>query len=849
MRSAPSALFIGLLLSSLAALAPGCTDEKTRLPFVVTETPAEVVTGPTPIFFTLIAQERSPTSVVADFSADNGISFFRATQAQGQPNQQILLSRPEGERFNFFWDPLPDLGPGLHRDVIVRVFGFGEGSVPTDTAPLVVDLTDRLVKDASLRGLVGDEAIGEVFADGSVLIAGGRDASGSLSAQAFRYQPHLDRVDVIAGLSTARTGVASARLVGGGVLCVGGTEAGGVSSAVDLLSVSNGSSNGQRSSPATGLATARTLAVVVPLSDGRALILGGNDGGGAALSAVELYTPGASGGTVQAAYSSALAARAGATATRLADGRVVLLGGSEGGTARQDVALVSGASQASLTSAGQLLVGRSEHGAVLLPDGRVFVAGGTNTLGSDGGALANAEIYDPSSQSSLSVASMKRARRRVGLAYVDGAVIAVGGSGASDSATTVERYELETNTWVDIADPTGTSRPAPAAVAYGPGYALVVGGQAGAERYLGDADVVTSSFELLESIPQPRADHSATVDSQGNVLVVGGTSQVSSATTSVQLFDSIADTFSDKAPLLTARAGHAAALLPDTRILVVGGANQSGLVAQAEVYSTATDRWEAAGSLAIPRRDAVLAVFGVPNFPRIVVLGGTDASGDPVAQIEEWDPVSQTFSTIASLPEGRTDFEAAATFSNFALGPGTGPSGAQSSALNLNPYQDLAVSSLTLASARSGASVTFSSGSRRVLVSGGQDGTTLRQDAELLDLDRPDPIVLGDKPVMIVARRQHRSAYLTETNRAVIVGGLGSSGLPQDEGEVFSFTNLFDTSFSSGVQGTFSRTGDRTMNRARHRHSATALFDGRVLIVGGVDERGAAIAGAELFVP
>ena len=145
--------------------------------------------------------------------------------------------------------------------------------------------------------------------------------------------------------------------------------------------------------------------------------------------------------------------------------------------------------------------------------------------------------------------------------------------------------------------------------------------------------------------------------------------------------------------------------------------------------------------------------------------------------------------------------------------------------------------------------MTFSSGSRRVLVSGGQDGTTLRQDAELLDLDRPDPIVLGDKPVMIVARRQHRSAYLTETNRAVIVGGLGSSGLPQDEGEVFSFTNLFDTSFSSGVQGTFSRTGDRTMNRARHRHSATALFDGRVLIVGGVDERGAAIAGAELFVP
>lgn len=847
MRSAPSALFVGLLLSSLAALTPGCKDEKTRLPFVVAETPSQVVTGPTPVFFTLIQQTRTPTTVVADYSADNGVSFFRATPAPGQPNQQILLSRPEGERFNFFWDPLSDLGPGLHRDVIVRVFGFGEGSVPTDTAPIVVDLTDRLVKDSSLTGLVADEATGAVFADGSVLIAGGRDASGSLSAQAYRYQPHLDRVDVVAGLSTPRTAVASGRLVGGGILCVGGTESGGASSAVDLLSVSAGS--GQRSSPTTGLATARSFATVVPLSDGRALILGGNDGSGNVVSAVELYTPNSSGGTIQAAYTSALAARTGATATRLGDGRVVILGGSNGGTARQDAAIVSGAAQTSLVAAGQLQVGRSQHGAVLLPDGRIFVAGGTNTLGSDAGALSNAEIYDPVSQSSLSVASMGRARRRPGLAYVDGAVIAVGGTGANDSATTVERYELSSNTWVDIADPTGTSRPAPAAVAYGPGFVLVAGGQAGAERYLADADVVTSSFELLESIPQPRADHTATLDSQGNVLVVGGTSQVSSATTSVQLFDTFADTFSDKASLLTARAGHAATLLPDTRILVAGGANENGLVAQAEVYSTASDRWEAAGTLAIPRRDAVLTVFGVPNFPRVLILGGTDGNGNPVAEIEEWNPVSQTFSTIGSLPEGRTDFEVAATFSNFAIGPGTGQSGAQSTVVNLDPFQNLASSSLSLASARTGASVTFSSGSRRVLVSGGQSGTTLHQDAELLDLDRPDRLVFSNRPTMIVARRQHRSAYLVETNRAVIVGGIGSSGLPQDEGEVFSFTNLFDTSISSGIQGSFGRTADRTMNRARHRHTATSLFDGRVLIVGGVDERGAAIPGGELFVP
>ena len=39
------------------------------------------------------------------------------------------------------------------------------------------------------------------------------------------------------------------------------------------------------------------------------------------------------------------------------------------------------------------------------------------------------------------------------------------------------------------------------------------------------------------------------------------------------------------------------------------------------------------------------------------------------------------------------------------------------------------------------------------------------------------------------------------------------------------------------------------MNKARIRHTATSLNDNRVLITGGVDERGVVIGGAEIFRP
>ena len=71
-----------------------------------------------------------------------------------------------------------------------------------------------------------------------------------------------------------------------------------------------------------------------------------------------------------------LTARAQHTATLLRDGRVLVLGGSNGTTL--SAAEIYDPTTDTWTKARPLATPRREHAAALLPDGRVLVTGGTN---------------------------------------------------------------------------------------------------------------------------------------------------------------------------------------------------------------------------------------------------------------------------------------------------------------------------------------------------------------------------------------------------------------------------------------------------------------------------------------
>src|SRR5947209_2582958 len=125
------------------------------------------------------------------------------------------------------------------------------------------------------------------------------------------------------------------------------------------------------------------------LANGSVLIAGGRDASGHASSAAEIYDPATR--TFSLAPSTMIAPRESHTATSLADGRVLIAGGSNASGALNTSELYDPPG-GTITAAGPLNLPRTLASAALLLDGTVLVAGGQATGNVD---LNSAEVYDP----------------------------------------------------------------------------------------------------------------------------------------------------------------------------------------------------------------------------------------------------------------------------------------------------------------------------------------------------------------------------------------------------------------------------------------------------------------------
>jgi hypothetical protein len=91
---------------------------------------------------------------------------------------------------------------------------------------------------------------------------------------------------------------------------------------------------------------------------------------------------------------------------RLADGRVLVTGGTGNSGPSDTVELFRAQPEETFATVAQMRSPRSGHACVLLEDGRVLVVGGET-----GGAAA--EVFDIDANEWREVASVERARRRL----------------------------------------------------------------------------------------------------------------------------------------------------------------------------------------------------------------------------------------------------------------------------------------------------------------------------------------------------------------------------------------------------------------------------------------------------
>lgn len=337
--------------------------------------------------------------------------------------------------------------------------------------------------------------------DGSVVTAGGWDGF-AFFATAERWYPALQTWSGVGAIGQSAYGQVASILPDGRALFAGGTDDMGYYGFGDIY---NGSNNTWTQTPA--MAHAHAFAAGATLTNGDVLVISGYDGGASLLTpAVDIYS--ASVGAWSAGPElPGGAGRFAMTATTLGDGTVLVAGGNNGAadsTAALSTAVIYSPATG-WSAAVSMQAARFDHAAVLLADGRVLVAGGSDGAGT---ALASAEIYDPSTGHWTLTGNMLAARSGLTLSRLaDGRVLAVGGysSPASPALASTEIYDPTTGLWSATA-PLAEGRRYQSATVLADGRVLVVGGHgAGQDSYVASSEAYTQAVPYVVTTFYPIA--------------------------------------------------------------------------------------------------------------------------------------------------------------------------------------------------------------------------------------------------------------------------------------------------------------------------------------------------------
>jgi hypothetical protein len=285
------------------------------------------------------------------------------------------------------------------------------------------------------------------------------------------------------------------------------------------------------------------------------------------------------------------------------------------------------------------------------------------------------------------------------------------------------------------------------------------------------ADTARDDIRLVARLRVARAAATATAMAGDRVLVVGGMAEGGAALRSYELFDARANRVVAAGEMAQPRAAHSATLLPDGRLLVVGGYDGEYL-RSAELFDPASGRFVSAGTLHEGRSGHTATLL---RDGTVLVTGGIGDGWTFLSSAERYDPRTGRFTPVGSLASARE--------------------------------------SHTATLLRDG----------RVLVTGGHRGRRERivvyGSTEIFD---PARQAFAPGPALGTARHKHDAVALAD-GRVLIAGGSDARDRTR-----YGTTELYDPATNAITPGPTMRIG-----RYKLRDTALRLPDGRVLIAGG----------------
>jgi hypothetical protein len=325
-------------------------------------------------------------------------------------------------------------------------------------------------------------------------------------------------------MPTTRERAASVRLGDGRVLVVAGTGPGLNPPNLSVCEVYDPTTTTWTAAQAIG-AVGSDFGLTL-LTDGQVLRTGGFSAPITPLATTELFAPATGLWTAAAAMASA---RFGHTALLLADGRVLVAGGvtaAQAGLTALASAELFDPVTGQWSTTGSLSTARGNHSATRLLDGRVLVVGGS--AGQSG--FTSAELYDPASGTWSATDDMSTTRQNdevccPGVALLSsGDVLVAGGSGPQGVLSSSEVYRVAAGSWVTTGDLVVGRDAGFSLTPLLDGRVLVAGGRddwgplAYAELY----DEATGAWTRTNDMHFTRMSPGSALLADGRVLLVGG---------------------------------------------------------------------------------------------------------------------------------------------------------------------------------------------------------------------------------------------------------------------------------------------------------------------------------------